>query len=144
MAAPYNSYNASLRSAEIASPSRRRQHPVQPPNLLTTSLENARSAGLGIGGIVQTPVSATTLSSPFSGPPQSPAGATRGASPMALRSQPGFSGTYNPQQWGPLSNGSPSASGDHRQARSSRVMALAPRPVGPDGKRTSFHMGSRG
>ena len=55
---------------------------------------------------------------------------------MARRSQASFSGTYNPQQWGPLTNSSTSspAVGDHRQAQSSRVLALAPRPVGPDGK----------
>ena len=142
MAAPSNSYNASLSPARTATSSRHRQQAVQPPNLLTTSLENARTSntGLGIGAIVQTPVSATTLSSPFSGFPQSPASAMRSASPMAQRSQSGFSGTYNPQQWGPLSNGSPSSSsaGDHRRVHSSRVVALAPRPVGPDGGQFLF------
>jgi len=141
MAAPYNSYNTSPDPSGIATSSPRRRQPVQPPNLLTTSLGNARNAGLGIGGIVQTPVSTTTLSSPFSAFSQSPAGAMRGASPMALRSQASFSGTYNPQQWGPLNNRSPNSSsaGDHRPARSSRVVALAPRPVGPDGMHSLFY-----
>jgi len=62
----------------------------------------------------------------------------RGASPMALRSQAGFSAAYNPQQWGPVSHTSPnsmSTGGEYRHApQSSRVQALAPRPVGPDGR----------
>ena len=60
----------------------------------------------------------------------------RGHSPMALRSQAGFSGTYNPQQWGPVIHPSPhSGGGEHRQATpSSRTASFAPRPVGPDGK----------
>lgn len=140
MAAPYNSYNAAPASTGIASSPRRRQQALQPPNLLTTSLGIARNAGFGTGSIVQTPVSTTTLSSPFSGIPQSPGGAMRGASPMVPRSRTGFNGTYNPQQWGSLNNGSPSSSsaGGHRQAQPSRVVALAPRPVGPDGKLFSF------
>lgn len=139
------SYNVSPAPAGIASSPRRRQHAAQPPNLLTTSLGNARNAGLGIGGIAQTPVSTTTLSSPFSGYPQSPGGAMRGTSPMAFRSQAGFSGAYNPQQWGPVATGSPSSSsaGDHRQAQSSRPLALAPRPVGPDGKFYIIHCWER-
>ena len=133
MAAPYNSYNASPDPARIAASSRRRQHALQPPSLLTTSLENARNSG---GTFVQTPLSTTTLSSPFSGLPQSPGGAMRGVSPMALRSQNSFTGVYNPQQWEPLTNSSPNSSlaGDQRQVQSSRVVALAPRPVGPDGR----------
>lgn len=141
MTSPYTSHNVSPTPvSEIATSPRRRQQAVQPPNLLTTSLGNARNAGLGIGGIGQTPLSSTSLSSPFSARPQSPyvhspGGASRGASPMALRSQSSFSGTYNPQQWGPVGNGSSisSSTAEHRQAQSSRVLALAPRPVGPDG-----------
>ncbi|KAL6717523.1 hypothetical protein ACLMJK_005438 [Lecanora helva] len=136
MAAPHDSYNAPPDSVGAASSSRHRQQAVQPPNLLTTSLGNIRNAGLGIGlgGNNQTPVSTTSLSSPFSAFPQSPGGAMRGQSPLASRSQASFSGTYNPQQWGPLSNNSTNspAGGDHRPARSSRVVALGPRPVGPD------------
>ena len=122
---------------------RRRQLPNQPPNLLTTSLENARTAGLGIGPVVQTPLSSTTLSGPFSAYPQypypqSPAGAPRGASPMASQSASAFSGHYNPQQWGAVNNVSPnsmSMAGEHRQtSQSSRTAHLAPRLVGPDGK----------
>ena len=134
MAAPYN---ASADPARLASSSRRRQHPLQPPSLLTTSLENARNAG---GNIVHTPLSTTTLSSPFSGIPQSPAAAMRAVSPMALRSQNSFTGVYNPQQWGPLNNASPASSvaGDQRQGQSARVVVLAPRPVGPDGMQAPF------
>ena len=137
MAAPYNSYSVSPGPAGIATSPRRRQQADQPPTLLTTSLGNARNVGLSFGGIVQTPVSTTSLSGPFSGYPQSPGGAMRGASPIALRTQAGFNANYNPQQWGPVRNGSPGSSttGGHRQAQLSRVVALAPRPVGPDGKK---------
>ena len=116
-------------------PPRRRQNPNQPPNLLTTSLGNARNAGLGLGRVVQTPISSTTLSSPFSAypqstNPQSPGGAMRGASPMASRSASAFSAHYNPQQWGAVNNFSStslSMAGEHRQ-----TSHLAPHPVGPD------------
>ena len=141
-----SSYSVSPTQAGIAITSpRRRQHTAQPPNLLTTSLGQARNNGLGIVGTSQTPLSVTTLSTPFSAYPQSPYSAVppspgavmRGASPMALRSQSGFSAAYNPQQWGPVSHTSPNSTsivGEHRHdGRSSRVVALAPRPVGPDG-----------
>ncbi len=141
MNSPHMSHNVSpMPASGIATSPLHRQRAVQPPNLLVTSLGNARHAGLGIAGTAQTPLSPTSLSSPFSGNPlspylQSPGGAAGGASPMALRSHGSFSGTYNPQQWGPVGNGSalPLSTGEHRQAQSSRVAALAPRPVGPDG-----------
>lgn len=138
-----HSYNINVSGgpAGIETSPRRRQTPNQPLNL-TTSLGNARNAGLGIGGMVQTPISGTTLSSPFSAYPQtsypqSPGGTMRGgASPMASRSGSGFSGHYNPQQWGAVNNVSPnsmSMAGEHRQtSQSSRTAHLA--PVGPDGK----------
>ena len=49
-------------------PPRRRQNneSLQPPSLLTTSLENARASNSGAGPAQRTPVTATTLSSPFS------------------------------------------------------------------------------
>ena len=121
---------------------RRRQLPNQPPNLLTTSLGNARHTTLGVGGVVHTPVSSTTLSGPFSAYPQcpipqSPGGALRGASPMASRSPSTFSGHYNPQQWGAVNSASPnsmSIAGEHRQtSQPSGTVHLAPRLVGPDG-----------
>lgn len=142
MALPHP-YNVSGGPAGIETLPRRRQTPNQPPNLLTTSLGNARNAGLGIGEVPQTPILSTTLSSPFSAypqspHPQSPGGAMRGASPMASRSASGFSGHYNPQQWSAVDNVSPnsmSVAGEHRQTgQSSRISHLAPRPVGPDGK----------
>ena len=138
------SYNVSGGPAGIESSRRRRQLPNQPPNLLTTSLGNARNTTLGIGGgMVQTPISSTTLSGPFSAHPlcplpQSPGGALRGTSPMASHSASTFSGHYNPQQWGVVNSASPSAmsmAGEHRQtSQSSRTAHLAPRLVGPDGK----------
>ena len=136
-------YNLSGGPAGIESSHRRRQLPNQPPNLLTTSLGNARNTTLGIGGMVQTPISSTTLSGPFSAHPlcsypQSPGGALRGTSPMASRSASTFSGHYNPQQWGVVNSASPNAmsmAGEHRQtSQSSRTAHLAPRLVGPDGK----------
>ena len=112
---------------------------LQPPNLLTTSLDNARHLGqatLTPHGAVQTPVSTTSLSTPFSlnvtqSPyPQSPGTAMRGASPLTHRSGPSV--PYNPQQWGPLSDASPQSASTQVQQR---YMHLAPRPVGPDGKK---------
>lgn len=142
MSLPY-SYNHPPATERVPTSPRRRQHPVQPPSLLTTSLGNARNAGLAIGGIAQsqTPVSTTSLSTPFSAYPQSPypqspGGAMRGTSPMNFRSPTSFPTAYNPQQWGPVSNTSPNSttSGHGHQHVHSRVAALAPRLVGPDGK----------
>ena len=145
MARPQNPYSCFPVPASLPSSPRRRQHAAQPPNLLTTSLGNARNAGLGIGAVTQTPLSTTSLSSPFSGYPQSPIpqspGATmRGSSPMALRSQTNFSGIYNPQQWGPVRSTSagPSSVGHRQATQSQTVPALAPRPVGPDGKNVTY------
>ena len=141
------SYNVSGGPAGIESSHRRRQLPNQPPNLLTTSLGNARNTTLGIGGVVQTPISSTTLSGPFSAHPlcsypQSPGGAVRGTSPMASRSASTFSGHYNPQQWGVVNSASPNAmsmAGEFRQtSQSSRTAHLAPRLVGPDGKGNAY------
>ena len=57
---------------------------------------------------------------------------------MASRSASGFSGHYNPQQWGAVNNvslNSMSIAGEYRQtSQASRIAHLAPRPVGPDGK----------
>ena len=139
MTTPYN-YNVASRPAAIPASPRRRQHAVQPPNLLTTSLGNARNAGLGIGGVSQTPISTTSLSSPFSASaypqspnPASPGSAMRGTSPLTLRSHLGMSANYNPQQWGPLSNDTPVSTTRSNTSHSSSAPALAPRLVGPDG-----------
>lgn len=141
MTAPHDPYNVPLGRVGIVTSPQRRQHAGQPLNLLTTSLGNARNASLGIGGSTQTPVSTTSLSTPFSGYsqspyPQSPGAAMRGSSPMVLHSQSSFSGTYNPQQWGTVSNGSPASSftAGPRSSQLSRTVGLAPRPVGPDGR----------
>lgn len=134
-----------LGTSGIVTCPRRRQTPSQPPNLLTTSLGNAR-AGLAIGGFAQTPVSTTSLSSPFSAypqspHPQSPGSAMRETSPMSFRSASGFNTTYNPQQWGPVSSSSTNSVptlGERRQtSQSSRLSHQAPRPGGPDGKEDS-------
>lgn len=122
---------------------RRRQHAVQPPTLLTTTLGNAHNANWGTG--THTPISTTSLSSPFSiyqpSPyPVSPAAAMRGTSPSIHQAPASFSAPYNPQQWGPL-GGPPTSSSSPasrplgiRQAnQSTRVSMLAARPVGPDG-----------
>lgn len=131
-------------SSAQAGSSPRRPHAIQPPTLLTATLENAHSAGLGIAG--HTPVSTNSLSSPFSAYqhspyPLSPVGAMRGTSPMAHRATTSFNAAYNPQQWGPVSGGptpSPSSSSRTmaiRQPQITRVAVLAARPVGPDGER---------
>ena len=119
----------------------RRRHPgVQPPSLLTTSLENnARQSHNGVGP-AQTPLSTTTtLSSPFSAFPQiQSAHPTTGtplssvASPMHSRQSPSVSAQYNPQQWGPMNGGTPSSAIQHSTRQ--RIVALAPRLVGPDGE----------
>ena len=144
MAAPYSYAQSptSVRPSNLPT-SLRRQHAVQPPSLLTTSLENARNPSLATpGGVLATPVSTTTLSTPFSAYPvqssypQSPGGAMRGASPSTFRSQTGFSAPYNPQQWEPLSDATPqSVSSAQRQQRTTH---LAPRPMGPDGMALSW------
>lgn len=129
------------RSPELEEPppSRRRQHAIQPPNLLTTTVGNAHNLG-------QTPISATSLSSPFSSHHPSPyagsaTGTMRGSSPMVRPTSSAFNTAYNPQQWGPVSSGSNSipnsasrSAGIRQPIQSSRVTALAARPVGPDGK----------
>lgn len=132
---PSNHYNTVGPAIHPVSP-RRRQPALQPPNLLTTSLENARNAGLGAGGSQHTPLStATTLSSPFSAHPHSAypsaGGGMSAISPMTLRHTSSFSAQYNPQQWGPMSNASSQSA--IQQSQHPRVIALAPRPVGPDG-----------
>ena len=134
---PYTQSPTGLRNATPPTASRR-QHAVQPPSLLTTSLENARNPSLaGPGGLLATPISTTSLSTPFSAYPvqspyaQSPGGAMRGASPMTFRSQGGFSAPYNPQQWEPLSDGA--AQSPSTAQRQQRSVPLAPRLVGPDG-----------
>ena len=139
MTTPY-SYNITSGPAGIPLTPRRRQHVVQPPNLLTTSLGNARNAGLGTGGYAQTPISTTSLSSPFSASaypqspnPASPGSAMRGTSPMTFRSHPSFNATYNPQQWGSLSHETPVSSTRPAGSQLSRTPVLAPRPVGPEG-----------
>lgn len=120
-----------------------RQHVLQPPSLLTTTLENAHSLGLGMAA--HTPISATSLSSPFSSAHQpspyqaSPPGAMRGTSPVVHRMPATLNMAYNPQQWGPVNSGATPSSSSRptsmRQAsQSRRAPVLAARPVGPDGK----------
>lgn len=130
------------RTPELVGPSIR-QHGLQPPSLLTTTLENAHSLGLGMAG--QTPISATSLSSPFSTAHQpspyhaSPPGAIRGTSPVVHRMPTTFNMAYNPQQWGPVNSGpTPNSSSRptsmRQSSQSRRAPILAARPVGPDGK----------
>lgn len=125
--------------AVLPSP-RRRPHALQPPSLLTTTLGNAHATSHGVGAS-HTPVSTTSLSSPFSlhqaSPyPGSPGGARRGTSPMAVSATRSYSAAYNPQQWGPVSsNGSPSSRNTIASTRqTSHGSTLAPRLVGPDGR----------
>lgn len=134
------------RTAELAGPSSPsiRRHGFQPPSILTTTLENAHSLGLGIAG--QTPISATSLSSPFSFSAHqpspyhtSPPSAMRGTSPVIHRMPTTFNMAYNPQQWGPVNSGSiPNSSSRptsmRQSSQSRRAPVLAARPVGPDGK----------
>ena len=118
---------------------RRRPHALQPPSLLTTTLGNAHASSHGVGAS-HTPISTTSLSSPFSlhqasSYPGSPGGAMRGTSPMAVSATTSYNAAYNPQQWGPVSsNGSPSSRNTIASTRqASHGSTLAPRLVGPDG-----------
>ena len=121
---------------------RRRQHAVQPPSLLTTTLGNAHISSHGVGPNPQTPISTSTtsLSSPFSvyqaSPyPSSPASTLRGSSPMALRPSSSFNAAYNPQQWGAMNSNGPSNSRSTvaTTVQSGQGSRWAHGPVGPDG-----------
>ncbi|MCJ1388395.1 hypothetical protein MMC18_001242 [Xylographa bjoerkii] len=146
MSGPYP-FGLSAEQGAVASP--RRQRPGQPPSLLTTSLTNAQNLGQGLALGGQTPLSTASLSTPFSAHPSSPypmspypmspGGASRGSSPMTLRSAAGFSAPYNPQQWGRLNSNdsSPSTSSGltvnvHARHSSTRTTTFAPRLTGPD------------
>lgn len=140
---------ASTQEGPSASP-RRRQHAVQPPSLLTSTLGNAHISSHGVGPNSQTPISTTSLSSPFSvhqaSPyPSSPASTLRGSSPMALRSSSSFAAAYNPQQWGAMNSNGPSNSRSATAtttAQSGHGSRLAHGPVGPDGVAdTHLHIG---
>ena len=121
----------------------RRQHVAQPPTLLTTSLNNAHSLGHGLGMTGgQTPMSTTSLSSPFSlhNPSSfqaSPVGAATTAMPTS--SPATYTGAYNPQQWGRIRRdgmadaGATSALSPLHARQSSRNVQYAPRLRGPDG-----------
>lgn len=141
-----NSQYPYARTAELEGPSSPsiRRHGLQQPSLLTTTLGNAHSLGLGIAG--QTPISATSLSSPFSFSAHqpspyhgSPPGAMRGTSPVPHRMSTTFNMAYNPQQWGPVNSGpTPNSSSRPTSMRQSssqtrQAPVLAARPVGPDG-----------
>ncbi|KAL2823929.1 hypothetical protein BDW59DRAFT_91191 [Aspergillus cavernicola] len=87
------------------SPSRR-EYAVQPPPLNTAFNNQQQFHGLGVGlgaGYASTPLSTTSLSSPFTHSPavNSSAGTSLGSSPMASRQ---YNVPYNPQDWGPVSH----------------------------------------
>ena len=118
---------------------RRRQHAGPPPTLLTTTLGNAHISSHGGGAGPHTPISTTSLSSPFSLHQASPYPASpatlNGNSPMALRTPSTFNTAYNPQQWGAMSSNVPSSSRSTATATrsSGQSSRLAPHAVGPDG-----------
>lgn len=115
----------------------RRPHAPQPSSLRITALDPSRGSHHAPGNTVQTPASASSLSTPFSAHPssaypQSPAAAIRGPVASSPRNQTPFSAIYNPQQWGPINGASPQASiNPHRYQP---IQTLAPQPTGPDGK----------
>ena len=137
MSGPYPYMSNPHHGAVLAPTARRRQRAVQPPSLTTT-------IGLGLGVPGQTPISTTSLSSPFSANfpsspyPVSPGGALRGTSPMSHRGPTAFSTPYNPQQWGPISAASSNpasstASSTRQGSQATRVVPLAAVATGPDG-----------
>ena len=107
----------------------RRPLPVQPPSLRTAALDNA-SRTMSAFYEAETPASAVSTSNFFSA--STPGGTARG-SPMSAREATGFGGAYNPQQWGPMSATSSSASHSAGGGGQIRSTYLAPRLVGPDG-----------
>lgn len=124
-----------------SSPAARPQHAGEPPTLLTTTFGAVQNHSTRIASGSETPLSATTLSTPFSPFLQSSAYPRsldpRDSSPMATRTQASFNAPYNPQQWGPLSSSTSgpldAATRSRHPSRSSRYPNLAPRLVGPDG-----------
>ncbi|KAJ9291981.1 hypothetical protein DTO021C3_421 [Paecilomyces variotii] len=108
---PQSPYPVGLSPASAGAwnqPSRRRRDVVQPP-ALTTSFNGPLNPGLGVAlnvGYTPTPLSTTSLSSPFSQSQStylpSPGGATRGSSPMAPRNLSSYTAPYNPREWGPV------------------------------------------
>lgn len=134
--------NLQVEDGAAASP-RCRRRAVQPPTL-TTTVSFGQSHASGLGLFSQTPVSTTSLSSPFSSSsvvqqspyPTSPAGTLRGTSPMALRSSTGFSAPYNPQQWASPSSASGTSSSTRRLNQPTRATALMAAPIGLDGTQT--------
>ncbi|KAI4140747.1 MAG: hypothetical protein LQ340_007805, partial [Diploschistes diacapsis] len=120
----------------------RRQHAVQPPTLLTSSPNNARGHGHGLGlSGGQTPLSTTSLSSPFSHQASSPyqVSPAGGTPAMPASSSAVYAAPYNPRQWGRIAGDGmadvgPTATLSPLHARqSSGNMQYAPRPRGPDG-----------
>lgn len=124
---------------------RRRRHVAQPPTLLTTTLGNAHISSHAGRANPQTPISTTSLSSPFSvhqalpysaSPyPSSPSSAMRGSSPMVPQATSSINAAYNPQQWGAMNSNCSSSSRTAAATTgySGHGSRLAPRLVGPDG-----------
>ncbi|KAL8928965.1 MAG: hypothetical protein Q9172_000717 [Xanthocarpia lactea] len=118
-----------------------RRHVGHPPTLLTTTFAAPHPQSLGTPSALQTPLSSTSLSTPFSAFPSSAytlsnSPAPGGASPMATRTRPSFNAPYNPQQWGPLSTSTSSPLEETPRTRhtsqSNRLARFAPRLRGPD------------
>ncbi|KAL4936911.1 hypothetical protein BDV06DRAFT_232930 [Aspergillus oleicola] len=107
---PYTANNGWPTPRSQPSPGRR-EYAMQPPPL-TTSFNNHQFQGQGLGvglgtGYLSTPISTTSLSSPFTqSPAVNSAGAALGSSPMASRA---YNAPYNPQDWGPVHHGPVSA-----------------------------------
>ena len=125
---PQSTYPFVTQSQAQSSPLRR-PHVQAPPTLLTASINNAHLLSHGLG-VAQTPLSTTSLSSPFA-LGHSPYAGTTSASAMAAARGPvqAVSSTYNPQQWGRVSGGMGESIAISRQH-----VQYAPRLRGPDGK----------
>lgn len=114
----------------------RRDHAIQPPPL-TTAFSSQQVQGLGVAlgpGYASTPLSTTSLSSPFtqgqSPAVNSPGGAALGASPMASRQ---YNVPYNPQDWGPV-HGAPihqAGQPSYPQSNNSMLRIMTHRSAGP-------------
>lgn len=111
----------------------RRAHVQAPPTILTASVNNAHLLNHGLGP-VQTPLSTTSLSSPFA-LGHSPYAGTPQVATMATVRGPvqATANTYNPRQWGRISDGMRESIGISSNMSRQNVQ-YAPRLRGPDGK----------
>ncbi|PYH45297.1 uncharacterized protein BP01DRAFT_356782 [Aspergillus saccharolyticus JOP 1030-1] len=127
---PLSSWPSPYSSASHQVSPRRREHAVQPPPL-TTAFSSSQFQGLGLGlgaGYSPTPLSTTSLSSPFthgqSPVVASPGGVAIGSSPMSSRQ---YNVPYNPQDWGPVGHTAINT-GQQTYPQTNNMLRIVPQP----------------